>query len=156
MAVDRSSPVPLFTEMSVETGSPFFHVFPGEVALIQGFGFQPYKTRLDSSERQVSQTACLEMIIFKEGVHISRDATMCTVMDLEHYKTEILAIETMRMCGCTYSISRKNNIMLLNIPGSYRFVMNDDAALGNARIFLRIFTKEEFPWDSPFFIGGKE
>lgn len=156
MAVDKSIPVPLFTEMSVEVGSPFFHIFPGEVALVQGFGFQQYKTRVDNTERQVPQVACLEMLIFKEGVHMSRPAGTCAIMDLEHYKTELLAMETMRLNGCTYSISKKNNVMLLNIPGSYRFVMNDDTALGNARIFLRVFTKIEFPWNSPFLIGGTE
>ena len=77
-------------------------------------------------------------------------------MDLRQYQTHLLSKETMRMNGCTFEISKCNNTMLLNIPGSYRFVMNDATAIGNARIYLRVFTKEEFPWDSKFFIGEQK
>ena len=31
--------VPLFTELSTCVDSPFFHVFPGQIAILQGFGF---------------------------------------------------------------------------------------------------------------------
>ena len=156
MALDKVIYVPLFTETSVAIDSPFFHVFPGDIALIQAFGFMDYKERADKTELQVPQVACLEMLLFKEGVIPTRKTNTCPVMDLRQYQTHLLAKETMRMNGCTFEISKCNNTMLLNIPGSYRFVMNDATAIGNARIYLRVFTKEEFPWDSKFFIGEQK
>ena len=154
MAIDKVIYVPLFSENSVTVESPFFHIFPGEIAQIQGFGFAGHKDRYDAGLLQVPQVACLESLLFKETFHPVRDgANNSPIMDLGQYKAELLARETMRRNDCTFSISKCNNTMLLNIPGSYCFTMNDVTALGNAHLYLRIFTKDEFPWNSKFFIG---
>lgn len=153
MAIDKSIYVPIMTETSLSVESPFFHVFLGEVAIIQAFGFKDYKERADKSELLVPQVACLEMLLFKEGVIPKRKAETCPVWDLRQYQTQLLAKETMRHNDCTYELSKCNNIMLLHIPGSYRFILNDQTAVGDARIYLRIVTKDEFPWDSKFLLG---
>ena len=67
MALDKAIYVPLFTETSVAIDSPFFHVFPGDIALIQAFGFMDYKERADKTELQVPQVACLEMLLSRKA-----------------------------------------------------------------------------------------
>ncbi len=152
MAVDKSIWVPLYGELSNDLHSPFFHVFPGQIAMLQAFGFARDKERVDQAELLQPQQACLEMVMFKETVNLPTN-TCCPVYKLDNIGSEIIGRELMRRGNCVYSMSRCNNIMLLNIPGSYGFVLNDGAALGNLRIYLRTFSKDEFPWNSKFFIG---
>lgn len=155
MAVDQSIYLPLFTELSVKLDGTFFHVFPGEIAMIQAFGFMSQKSRADKSEQAVQQVACLEMLMFKEGFIERPNDTRCRIYDLDQYRTELLAREVVRINGCPVRISKSNNLLLLNIPGSYCFHMDDPTALGQVRIYLRKFSKDEFPWNSKFFIGEK-
>lgn len=155
MGIAQSFPVPLFDENSLSLQGDFFHVFPGEVAQIQAFGFADWKSREDSSTRQVPQVACLEMILFKEVVIPDNTDGDCThIYSLDRFKSAVLAIETVRRNGCTFSVSKCDNMLLLNLPGSYRFVMNDLSALGTARIYFRVFNKDSFPWNSKFLIGN--
>lgn len=153
MAIDKSIYVPIFTETSASVDSPFFTVFPGQVAMLQAFGFMDHKERVDQATRQVPQEACLEMLLFKETFKPTPQLGACPVMDLRSYQSQLLAREVMRHNDCAFSLSKCNNIMLLNIPGSYCFVMNDASALGSVHIYLRMFTREEFPWNSKFLIG---
>lgn len=151
---DKEIYVPLFTELSTCVESPFFHVFPGQIAILQGFGFADYAYRNDKSTLRQPQMACVEMLLFKEtfvpAAHCSADSPL---MDLRQFQTELLARECMRMNECAFALSKLNNILFLHIPGSYCLVMNDPCAVGTARVYLRIMTKDEFPWGSRFFVG---
>lgn len=153
MALDKAIYVPLFTERSTDTDSPFFTVVPGEIAMLQAFGFVDYKYRESNAELQVPQVACLEMLLFQEGVLPKRDIGTCPLYSMQLYYTQLIARETMYRNGCTCHLSNCNNVLLVNIPGSYCLTMNDVVAVGTARVFLRTFTKEEFPWNSKFFVG---
>lgn len=146
MAVDKAIYVPLFTELSTSMESPFFYVAPGEVVQVMAFDFVQSKAR-EGNEREVPLVACLEQVLFKEVVATKR------VMSLKDYATDVLAIEPVQLHGCSFSLTSCNNMMLINTPGNYRFVLNDMTALGTARIYLRVFTKDEFPWNSKFMIG---
>lgn len=150
---EKSIYVPLFTEMSATLDGTFFHVFPGEVAMIQAFGFMCSKSRADQTERRVPQVACLEMLLFREGTVKLPSDNECQAYDLNKYQTELLAREQMRINGCEVKIGKRNNILFLNIPGSYCFTMDDPTALGQVRMYLRKFTKDEFPWNSKLFVG---
>lgn len=152
MAIDKSIYVPLFSELSATMDSAFFHIHPGDVAMLQGFGFQEFKHREDNTELRVEQAACLEMLVFAEDI-IEQEEHPCPIMDLRKYQASLIAREIMRVKGCPVSISRGNNIMFLDIPGSYCFTMNDGTALGNARIFMRMYSKSEIFWKSNLFVG---
>lgn len=157
MAIDKAIYVPLFTELSTGVESPFFYVAPGEVVQVMAFDFVQNKAR-ENNEREVPLVACLEQVLFKETVKIQsydgkRGTTANRIMSLKDYATDVLAIETVQHNGCGFTLSSCNNLMLINIPGNYRFVLNDMTALGTARIYLRVFTKDEFPWNSKFMIG---
>lgn len=151
--IDKAIYVPLFTEMSASLDSPFFTLVPGEIALLQAFGFADYKERADTTELLVPQGACLEMLLFKESARLGHDPGACKPMSLNQYRADLLARDTVWHDGCSVMLTSCNNLMMLNIPGSYCFTLNDAGAIGNARIYMRIFTHEEFPWDSKFFAG---
>ena len=150
--IDKSIYIPLFTEMSQSVDSPFFTLVPGEIALLQAFGLAETKARAEG-ELLEAQMACLDMLLFAEGVVPVREPDFCPTYRLDDYYTKILARETMWKDGCAYALTSCNNIMLLNIPGSYCLQLNDVTALGVARVYMRVFSHEEFPWDSKFFIG---
>lgn len=154
MSLDKAIYVPLFTETSVSVDSPFFTIIPGEIAMLQAFGFADYASREDSTTLQVPQEACLESLLFRESVLPSHKFGVCQIMDLEKYRTELLAKETVCCNGNCFTLTASNNIMLINIPGTYRLVMNDGTAVGQARVYMRVFTKDEFIWDSKFFLDG--
>lgn len=157
MAIEKAIYVPLFTETSTGVESPFFYVAPGEIVQAMAFDFLEKKSR-DYNEREVPQVACLEQVLFKETVKLQgfdtkRGISANRVLSLKDYISEVLAIETVHLHGQCFSLSSCNNMMLINTPGNYRFVLNDMTALGTARIYLRVFTKDEFPWSSKFMIG---
>lgn len=160
MAIGNEIYVPLFTEKSTDMASQFFHVSPGNIVQAQAFGFCKYKYRVDDTELQVPQVACLQQALFEEKVFLNaeqdRTDQKChcpQVYSLKQLGSAVLALEQVYLNGCALAISACCNNILINIPGTYRFVMNDETALGNARVFLRTFTREEFPWPSKFFIG---
>ena len=154
--IDKSIYIPLFTEKSKSVESPFFHIFPGSVVVARAFDFDC--TRTPMSEDEFTNTpvkACLEQVMFREDFDDdpSGQNRGITVYDMKFYVTKLLAISPVVKNGCQLSLSADDTVMLLNVPGSYRFVLNDQASVGNARIYLQSFSHEEFPWNSKFFMG---
>lgn len=152
MAVDNFFPRPIFDESSVEAQSGPFVVHPGEVAIIRAFDFADYADRVDTSTTRVSQSACLEMLLFKENELPESSGCRGDFLDWNAFAGLPLAAEKVRVGGCAVSISKCHNLLLLNVPGTYRFTMNDDTAVGNARIYVQIISKTEYPWDSDLFV----
>lgn len=149
--------VPIFTEKSQSVQSPFFYVSPGTIVQAQAFGFVTFASRMDNTERRVPQVACLEQVLFKEGVRLdgTTDDCHCTkIYDLSRFTTEVLECEEVMLNGCGVNLSACKNQILINLPGAYRFVLNDQTAIGNARIYLRTYSSAEFPWNSSLFIGA--
>ena len=154
MAVIKSKPIQLFHSTSKSVESPVFFVSPGEILQAQAFGFMCDRMKIDESERTVPQIDYLQQIMFKEGTLDSTETkNNCCCTKLYDKTTEILAAEEVYFCGRCIAMDAKNNHLLINTPGAYRFILNDVSALGNVQIFLRTFTKDEFPWNSKFFIG---
>ena len=154
MSIDKSIYVPLFSPISALMDSAFFHVHPGDVVMLQGFGFQDFKSRADKTELQVEQAACLQMLLFSEDV-LEQEPSDCRIFDINKYQTSLIEKDTLRVNGCAIGISKNHNILFLDIPGSYCFTMNDGTALGNARVYLRTYSKTETPWKSKLFIGER-
>lgn len=152
MAVDSFFPIPIFDENSVEIQSGVFVINPGEVAILRAFGFADYADRVDTSTTRVSQSACLEMLLFKENPLPRSSGCQGDFIDWNDFIGLPLAAEKVRVGGCAISISKCHNLLLFNVPGTYRFTMNDDTAVGEARIYLQIISKTEYPWDSHLFV----
>lgn len=150
---NRNYPVPLYDEHSVAIESAFFYLNPGEVAIIQAFGFMDYKERPDTTTTLQAQQACLEMLLFKEGVLPPRQECGGAALDFNEYAGNLLAKEQVMSGGCAWTISKCDNIKLLDVPGSYRFIMNDSTAVGNARVFVRILSEVAFQRNSKLYMG---
>lgn len=156
MAVIKSKPIQLYHSKSKLVESPVFFVTPGEVLQLQAFGFACDRTKLDQEERTVPQIAYLEQLMFKEGTLESTETkNNCQCTRLYDKTTELLASEKVMICGHCVTLSAQNNHLLINTPGAYRLVLNDVTALGNVQIFVRTFTKDEFPWNSNLFVGER-
>jgi len=150
----------LFDTNSKSVESPFFTVLPGHIIQVQAFGFQDYVERTDDSERKVKQVACLQQVLFTENVRDTLDAAIgkgncdCVMHGtLDKYVTSVEAYEELLMDGCSPSIDSCNNQMLINLPGVYRFVLNDQNALGVVRIYIHEISATDFPWQSKLFIA---
>lgn len=152
MAVDNFFPNPIFDESSVEIYSGPFVINPGEVAIIRAFDFADYADRVDTTTARVSQSACLEMLLFKENPLPLSPGCQGAFLNWNDFVGLPLAVEKVRVGGCAVSISKCHNLLLFNVPGTYRFTMNDDTAVGEARIYIQIISKTEYPWDSHLFI----
>lgn len=152
MALDNFTPIPLFDELSVEEQGGVFVVLPREIAILRAFGFQDFVDRVDSSTARTEQSACLEMLLFKETPLPRKESGCGGIIDFNKYRGKLMAAEQVRIDGCSVGISKCNNLILWNIPGSYRFIMNDKTAVGEARIYLQIISKDEFPWNSNVFV----
>lgn len=150
-----ASAVPLVTEHSETVESPFFWVFPGEIVIAQAFGFACSAAREDTTERLVPQEACLQMVLFKESRPAPPpDGCPCVrVYSLKKVTAKVIAIDDVMLDGCCVCLSARGNLMLINVPGAYRFVLNDASALGSARIFLRAVRASDIPHNSPFLMG---
>lgn len=151
--INRASPIPLLTEKSASLESAIFTVHPGNMAYIQAFGFSDFKERVDATELREEQIAQLDMLIFRETKKNMEEDGPCHI---ERYgaSSEVIAREPMYLDGRCFFLSKCNNILLINIPGTYVFTLNDPAAVGHVRIFLRTISKDEFPWPSNFMIGA--
>ena len=156
MAVIKFKPLELFNSKSQNVESPVFFVSPGEVCQLQAFGFACDRAKVDPNELRVPQMAVLEQLIFQEGNLQSVDIQdNCCTTRLYNKTTEILAANEVMICGQCVALSAEHNHLLINIPGAYRFVLNDVTALTNVQIFVRTFTKNEFIWNSKLFIGER-
>ena len=154
MTIDKSIYNVLYDEGYTALEGRVFTVFPGEIAVIQGFGFMDYKSRMDNSTLLVPQVACLEMILFKENKLPDYINCFTNPVDFSTIKGEVLAIENVRMNGCDVKLSRCDNVIMINVPGTYRFFMDDPTTMGNVRIYMRTMSKDEYIWNSKLFIGA--
>ena len=156
MAVIKYKPQALFHGKSKSVESPLFYIQPGEVLQAQAFGFACSKAKADDSERTVPQVAYLEQVMLDEAlIDLVENKHNCGCTKLYDRDTKIIATEEVIICGHCVMLSAKNNQLLLDLPGVYRFVLNDVTALTNVQIFLRTFTKQEFARNSSLFIGER-
>lgn len=155
--IQRDIYTTLFNDKSTSVESPCFYVAPGFVVQAMSFGFMEKASRADATELQVPQVACLQQVLFAEDVKLDvpelESGCGCAPKVYDRV-TKILAVEDVSLNGCNIALSSCNNHMLINLPGSYRFVLNDQTALGIVRIYLRMYSADEFPWNSRFFIGA--
>jgi hypothetical protein len=157
MAIDRAMYSILMDENTKEVESQCFSVTPGSVVEILGFGFADEAMKIDIKERTVPQEAYLEQLLFKESVrqprleHMHEVREGVTVYTLGDFYAAIREHDYVRVNGCCQALSKCNNIMIIAVPGDYRFVLNDESAIGNVRIYMRAYSKDDYPWSGKMF-----
>lgn len=150
MALDKASPRVLMDELYQDIYSDIFTVMPGQIVIVRGFGFVEH-----TSERPIiDQHACLHMMLFKDVKLPEFNGCSMPLFKLEDYPGVLLVEDEIRTFGgCTWKLSKCHNVILIDIPGSYRFVLNDPNAVGYVRIYANEFTHNEFPRYSNLFVG---
>jgi len=152
MAVVKAIPSIIYDEHSKEVESKLFVVDPGMIAQVIGFGFACTRNKVDEGERTVPQMAKLQQVVLFEETVSNRTKQCVNIIDK---KAKIVASDDVMICGECVTLTARNNILLINVPGVYRFVLNDITALGNVQVFLKSYSLGEFPWDSKLFIGER-
>lgn len=146
----------LFGKDSSEVCSPIFRVFPGHVWVFQAFNFVQDKHRPDPVvEAAEAQQACLNQIVFKEGTLTKSNECGALVMDYDSCKGSILAENMLVVNNCCWCVNACNTVAILDIPGDYRWVLNDSTALKVVQLYARWYSREHFPYDSSVFYGRK-
>lgn len=145
---------PIFDEHSTSVSSKPIYIAQGDIGIFQAFGFADYREPATDDEAEVPQLACINMLLLKEVDLPNFDYCCSSEIDLSKLAGVVMVEETLISDDCKFSLSACNNYMMINIPGSYRFVLNDDAAIGVVKIYWRTMPKDTFRWDSRFFMGA--
>jgi hypothetical protein len=144
----------IFDERSVSQESAPFRLLPGHVAEIMAFGFTSQPFRRDPDEAFMQQEACIHRVYYTETE--LPEYCPCTGLSLPKiadYRGKILIEGHISNKGCFWSLNYCNNLVLIDIPGVYRLILNDPNAPGNVHIYLRSYSKSELPRNSALFIG---
>lgn len=136
------------------TQSRAFMIKPGEVGVVRGTGFKRFKTHPDNTQTRVHDVACLQWLLYEDGGLPESVECSGHIIDFSKYKGRLIAAENLSINGCNYALEMCNNVMMIDIPGQYRFVLNDESSIGSVRIFLNVYGKEEFPRSSGMFVGA--
>lgn len=144
----------IFDEHSSSVSSTPIYIAQGDIGIFQAFGFADYREPNTDDEAEVPQLACVNMLLLKEADLPGFEYCTSSTIDLSKYVGQVMVEETLSSDDCRFSLSACNNFMMINIPGSYRFVLNDDAAVGVVKIYWRTMPKDVFRWDSRFFMGA--
>jgi hypothetical protein len=138
MSQGAAVPYPVFSENSSERASQVFYVNKGWHAEFLALNFASRLVRPDPQRPMVNQAACLYRVLYKEFVLPEPDKDQCGggILDLTRYRPEILAEVPLITAGCPWSLSYCDNYRQLDIPGTYRFVLNDPEAAGVVSIYM--------------------
>ena len=159
MAIVKAMYNVLMDENTKEIESQCFSVTPGTIVEVLGFGFADEAMKIDIKERTIPQAAYLEQLLFRESVrnprleHVQEIREGVTIYTLDDFYASIKEHDFVRVNGCCQSISKCNNIMLIAVPGDYRFVLNDESAIGTVRLYMRVYNKDEYPWGAKLFLS---
>lgn len=145
--------IPLWQDGNNTTDSLVFTLKAGEVALLVATGFEAKRVKTSASELDGPQFACLRRLIFdcEPGVIVALEpCSYCDFMFEQGSMTKSIACDQgVYVNGNALGLSKCNNTMLLTVPGSYYFHLNDDTAIGQAQIWIEKYNVEDFP--SPTF-----
>jgi hypothetical protein len=137
MTQGYAAPYPIFDGLSCGVASKPFFISPGWMAEFLAFNFAQWRVRPSAACPLMEQQACLSRIIYKNFEPPEADVQPCGVLpDVTGYKPEILAETRLVTEGCPWSLSACRNYRMLDLPGAYRFILNDPAAAGNVLIYM--------------------
>lgn len=141
--------IPMWQPKNDTLDSLVFTLNAGEVALLVATGFDKHRTRTTDSEFTSLQQACLHRLIFECNPIPSVMLEPCSCCDymyeLTGNKLSVVYDEPVMRNGCFISLSKCNNTMLLALPGSYYFHLNDTTAIGKAQIWIDVFKSDVLP-----------
>lgn len=139
---------PLWIEDNPTVDSAPFVVKPGEAALVVATGLLAHRVRVSQEEFDEPQVACLSRLISSPvGVVKRVDVSPCPkctgMFDFASTGGFPLVEVPVMVGGCRWTISACNNFRIIAIPGTYRFHLNDETAVGEAQIYVDIYKLEQ-------------
>lgn len=140
--------IPMWQPTNDTPDSLVFTLRANEVALLVATGFARYRTRTTVTEMRSPQFACLHRLIFEYNADTPVALEPCTCCDFLYEHNPEWAIvfdEPVQLNGCVLGLSKCHNTMLLGVPGSYYFHLNDTTAIGRAQVWIDVFKSDELP-----------
>lgn len=147
----------LMTAKSTSSESKVFTVMPGSFAVIRAFGLQDSKDRPDvkpNPQRRVAQAACLYSLLYDEEPLPDKPGCATPIINLSEFKGVLIERDLLYIDNCTFSLTSCSTVMMIDIPGTYQFILNDDTAIGRVRIYLHTISGSDFRRNSKLFVGG--
>ncbi|MDR1079456.1 MAG: hypothetical protein LBQ79_00455 [Deltaproteobacteria bacterium] len=146
MAQGYVIPHAIFDETSVDVASEPFYISPGWMVELLAFNFANSPVQPDPLKPKLLQAACLRRIMYKAFEPPEVDVQPCGVLpDITKYQAEILAENWVMTDGCEWSLTACDNYRLLDIPGAYRFILNDAGAVGTVLIYMMAHPLSAWP-----------
>lgn len=134
----------LFDENTDQVYSPGFVVAPGVVAVIRAWGFTKAKKNPNPGEPKSNiAMAEIEQLYFGEIGQPGMDQCHGDISDLiPSIDIGTVFAETVTQGGL-WSISACNNLVVISVPGAYRLVLNDPGHLGQVKINMVRYSKDD-------------
>lgn len=140
--------IPMWQPTNDTPDSLVFTLRTGEVALLVATGFAKKRTKTTATEFDSAQLACLHRLIFEhnpDNIIALEPCTCCDFMYEFNSRSSVVYDEPVRVNGKTLGLSKCDNTMLLALPGSYYFHLNDTTAIGKAQVWIDVYKSGELP-----------
>jgi hypothetical protein len=129
----------IFDETSMAAESEVFWISPGWVGVLRAFGFAELPVTVDPDKPKVRQRACLNQLVVRAW-DWPEDGTPCGVYrDSREFPLIVEAEGPVKTDGCPWQLSACRTVGLISLPGAYRLVLNDPAAAGTARVYMKAY-----------------
>lgn len=151
MARGDAAPYVLFGENSQCIYSPAFVVYPGEVLKFIAYGFSKYRIAQDPEKPKLLQVACLESLVYAGEDTFDNCPAANGIWEIDPGR--LIESELVYINDCAWSLSTCNNLAFLDIPGTYRLLLNDPGAVGFVRVYLWRYKLSVLNWAGRVFWG---
>lgn len=141
--------IPLWQNGNETQDSPIFTIDVGKVAVLFATGFAAKRVRVSETELDGPQFACLRRVIFDCAPGVVVALEPCSYCDYLYEQgsltKSIICDEGVYVNGNALGLSKCNNLMVLGLPGSYYFHLNDTTAIGKAQIWVEMYNIADLP-----------
>lgn len=144
------SPLTLFDKNSKSVDSMYFYVPVDLTAQLLSFGFTD-RTADDDRKPQKAEV----FVAITDEPEQSRSHQQCGDSFFQNGRQPIIIDESPIMspnCEC-WNLSACYPIRLLDIPGTYKLVLNDSTALSVVHIYLKFWPKAQMNHNSSLYFG---
>ncbi|MDR1872026.1 MAG: hypothetical protein LBS60_08965 [Deltaproteobacteria bacterium] len=144
----------LFDDKSLEQSSELFYITSGWFGVLSAYGFLDISVPIDPDLPWTKQRACLNQV--ELGNVIIPEDRPCGVINKagSNSYVEIIAEGPLALHGCPWHLSACHNKAILDIPGTYRLILNDPVAAGSVQIYLKVYPLNSLSKNSALSIGG--
>jgi hypothetical protein len=131
--------IELFNTTTFRQDSELFYITRGWFAVLYAFGFDPIPVEIDPDFPRTAQRACLNYVLTRAET-VYEDLPCGVFLEVgANTRVDIIAETPVLTGGCAWHMSACDNMKILDLPGLYRFVLNDPAAAGSVQIYLRYY-----------------